>query len=71
MIFNEILIPQDPFTKTNVTRKKSIVGSFQLFSKTQLLRLLERVIFFNDTTCFSNFNFFYFKHVMHNFRKYI
>ena len=26
MVFNEILIPQDPFTKTNVTRKKSVVG---------------------------------------------
>ena len=26
MIFNEILIPQDSFTETNVTRKRSIVG---------------------------------------------
>ena len=25
MIFNEILIPQDSFTETNVTRKKSVV----------------------------------------------
>ena len=28
MVFNEILIPQDSFTETNVTRKKSIVGKF-------------------------------------------
>ena len=30
MIFNEILIPQDSFTKTNVTRKRFIVeNSYQ------------------------------------------
>ena len=26
MIFNGILIPQDSFTETNVTRKRSVVG---------------------------------------------
>ena len=26
MVFNEILTPQDPFTETNVTRKRSVVG---------------------------------------------
>ena len=30
MVFNEILIPQDSFTKTNVTRKRSIVGNWHL-----------------------------------------
>ena len=33
MIFNEILIPQDSFTETNVTRKRSIVGNSQLHSQ--------------------------------------
>ena len=28
MIFNEILIPQDSFTETNVTRKRFVVGKF-------------------------------------------
>ena len=33
MVFNEILIPQDPFTETNVTRKRSIVGDSHLSQK--------------------------------------
>ena len=33
MIFNEILIPQDSFTETNVTRKRSVVGNLQLSPK--------------------------------------
>ena len=33
MVFNEILIPQDPFTETNVTRKRSIVGNSYLSQK--------------------------------------
>ena len=33
MVFNEILIPQDFFTKTNVTRKRSVVEDFYLSSK--------------------------------------
>ena len=28
MIFNEILIPQDSFTETNVTRKRFVVENF-------------------------------------------
>ena len=35
MIFNEILIPQDSFTETNVTRKRSIVGNPHLPKKNQ------------------------------------
>ena len=33
MIFNEILIPRDSFTKTNVTRKKVCRRKFVLFSQ--------------------------------------
>ena len=33
MVFNEILIPQDPFTETNVTRKRSVVGDSHLSQK--------------------------------------
>ena len=33
MIFNEILIPQDSFTETNVTRKRSVVGNLNHFFK--------------------------------------
>ena len=33
MVFNKILIPQDSFTETNVTRKRSVVGNFYLSSK--------------------------------------
>ena len=33
MIFNEILVPQDSFTETNVTRKRSVVGNSQLHSQ--------------------------------------
>ena len=33
MVFNEILIPQDPFTETNVTRKRSVVENLQLSPK--------------------------------------
>ena len=30
MVFNEILIPQDSFTETNVTRKRSVIGNSHL-----------------------------------------
>ena len=33
MIFNEILIPQDSFTETNVTRKRSVVGNSHVLFK--------------------------------------
>ena len=33
MVFNEILIPQDSFTETNVTRKRSVVGNSHLSQK--------------------------------------
>ena len=38
MTFNEILTPQDSFTETNVTRKRSIVGNLQLHSKIIFLK---------------------------------
>ena len=51
MTFNEILIPQDSFTETNVTHKRSIVRNFQSFSKIQL--------FIFNTFCFYTI---FFKH---------
>ena len=33
MIFNETLIPQDSFTETNVTRKRSVVGNSYFIPK--------------------------------------
>ena len=33
MIFNEILVPQDSFTETNVTRNRSVVGIFVFLEK--------------------------------------
>ena len=39
MIFNEILISQDSFTETNVTRKRSIVGNSYLYSKVILFEI--------------------------------
>ena len=39
MAFNEILIPQDFFTETNVTRKRSVVGNSQLSQKIFILLL--------------------------------
>ena len=38
MIFNEILIPQDSFTETNVTRKRSIVENSQLHSQNHFIQ---------------------------------
>ena len=38
MIFNEILIPQDSFTETNVTRKRSVVGNSQLHSQNHFIQ---------------------------------
>ena len=39
MVFNEILIPQDPFTETNVTRKRSVVGDSYLSQKKYLYHM--------------------------------
>ena len=66
MVFNEILIPQDFFTETNVTRKRSVVGNSYLYSKVILFEIscLAFILFFvcfymslknmkdnNKTTC--------------------
>ena len=40
MVFNEILIPQDSFTETNVTRKRSIVGIRDYISKTNFIEII-------------------------------
>ena len=46
MVFNEILISQDSFTETNVTRKRSIVENSWLHSKIVLFETLHLI------TCF-------------------
>ena len=48
MVFNEILTPQDSFTETNVTRKKSVVGNSYLYSKVILFEIscLAFILFF-------------------------
>ena len=38
MVFNEILIPQDSFTETNVTRKRSVVENSYRFPKSFYLK---------------------------------
>ena len=48
MIFNEILIPQDPFTETNVTRKRSVVGNPHLSQKILILFFHKRDSFLED-----------------------
>ena len=40
MVFNEILTPQDFFTETNVTRKRSVVRNPHLFRKKILILIL-------------------------------
>ena len=49
MVFNEILIPQDPFTETNVTRKMSVVEKFAFYSKNQSYIFFISV-FFGEST---------------------
>ena len=39
MVFNEILTPQDPFTETNVTRKRSVVGDSHSSQKKYLYHI--------------------------------
>ena len=46
MVFNEILIPQDPFTETNVARKKSIVGIHNFIPKSFKIPHFFVLIFF-------------------------
>ena len=43
MVFNEILIPQDSFMETNVTRKRSVVGNSHS-SQTNLILLFHKTI---------------------------
>ena len=48
MVFNEILILQDPFTETNVTRKRSVVGNSNVKSENIIRKLfLSKLIFSN------------------------
>ena len=44
MVFNEILIPQDSFTETNVTRKRSVVENFGPSFKVQNLIFVRRCV---------------------------
>ena len=55
MVFNEIIIPQDSFTETNVTRKKSVVGNPRLFQKNKKLISANVIIF--ERYLGINFNF--------------
>ena len=48
MVFNEILIPQDPFTETNVTRKRSVVGNPHLSQKNTYFIFHKRDSFLED-----------------------
>ena len=48
MVFNEILIPQDPFTETNVTRKRSVVGNPHLSQKIFILFFINVIHFLED-----------------------
>ena len=47
MVFNEILIPQDSLTETNVTRKRSVIENSWLYSKI--------ILFKNFTFCLYTF----------------
>ena len=47
MVFNEILMPQDPFTETNVTRKRSVVGNPHLSQKVFILFFVNIIHFFS------------------------
>ena len=38
MVLNEILIPQDSLTETNVTRKRSVVGNSRLHSQNHFIQ---------------------------------
>ena len=58
MIFNEILIPQDSFTETNVTRKRSVVGNSYHLKKTLIsFFFCKHITFFRRDLGF-NFIFF-------------
>ena len=48
MVFNEILIPQDLFTETNVTRKRSVVGNPHLSQKNIYFIFHKRYSFLED-----------------------
>ena len=48
MVFNEILIPQDSFTETNVTRKRSVVENPHLSQKIFILFFHKRYSFLED-----------------------
>ena len=48
MVFNEILIPQDSFTETNVTHKRSVVGNPHLSQKIIYFIFHKRYSFLED-----------------------
>ena len=57
MVFNEILIPQDPFMETNVTRKRSVVGNPRLSQKNIFLFFYMLFIKKNQMLLISFINF--------------
>ena len=50
MVFNEILIPQDPFTETNVTRKRSVVENSHFY-----LERIKKLISINIIIIFERY----------------
>ena len=50
MAFNEILIPQDSFTETNVTRKRSVVGIHNFIPKSFKIPHFVLIFFFYPKT---------------------
>ena len=56
MVFNEILIPQDSFTETNVTRKRSIVENPRLSQKIKV-NFRKHYYFFFERYLGINFDF--------------
>ena len=63
MAFNEILIPQDSFTETNVTRKRSVVEIQIHLSKYKIYNL--KIIYLFQEIIFS-YHILYLKQCTHN-----
>ena len=45
MVFKDILIPQDPFTETNVTRKRFVIGNPHFILKGTLILFCKHYYF--------------------------
>ena len=60
MVFNEILILQDLLTKTNETRKRSVVGNLPL-SRKNINFIFVNILSLFEKYLGHNFNFMYLK----------